>query len=401
MATLALEDGTIFHGESVGAEGEICAEVVFNTALTGYQEIITDPSYRGQMIAFTCTHIGNVGVNDADNESSRAQCAAVLAREITPTPSNWRAQKSLTDWLREQNVIALSGVDTRALTRHLRERGVMKGAISTRDNDAARLIAQARAWQGLDGRDLVREVTCDKAYVWDEATLVEFEFQTDDRRRMTEDALLSSSSLRPPSSVVRPHIVVYDFGVKHNILRRLVTYGCRVTVVPATTPARDALALEPAGIVLSNGPGDPAALPYAVEAIRELLAHKIPMFGICLGHQLLGLALGGRTYKLKFGHHGGNHPVVHLATGRVAITAQNHNYAVDADSLDPARVEITERSLNDGCVEGMRLKDAPVFSVQYHPEASPGPHDADDWFNEFVQSAIYNLKSAIHHAQTH
>jgi carbamoyl-phosphate synthase small subunit len=379
MATLALEDGTIFHGESVGAEGEICAEVVFNTALTGYQEIITDPSYRGQMIAFTCTHIGNVGVNDEDNESPRAQCAAILAREITTIPSNWRAQKSLPEWLREQNVIALSGVDTRALTRHLRERGVMNGVVSTRDEDVERLIEQARAWQGLEGRDLVREVTCAAAYVWDEATLEEFApSQTKDEGRRTKD-------LRHSSFVFRPHVVVYDFGVKQNILRRLVSYGCRVTVVPATTSARDALALEPDGIVLSNGPGDPAALPYAVETIRELLARKIPMFGICLGHQLLGLALGGRTYKLKFGHHGGNHPVLHLATGRVAITAQNHNYAVDAASLDPARVEITERSLNDGCVEGMRLKDAPVFSVQYHPEASPGPHDADDWFGEFVQ----------------
>ncbi|MCX7840336.1 MAG: glutamine-hydrolyzing carbamoyl-phosphate synthase small subunit [Anaerolineae bacterium] len=396
MAILALEDGTIFHGESLGAEGEICAEVVFNTSLTGYQEIITDPSYRGQMIVFTCTHIGNVGVNAQDNESPRAQCAAIIARDITTTPSNWRAQKSLPEWLRERNVIALSGVDTRALTRHLRERGVMKGAISTQDDDAARLVEKARVWEGLDGRDLVREVTCDEAYVWDEATLAEFEYKTDDRRLMTEDVRPPSSVVGRPSSVpsaslrasLRPHIVVYDFGVKHNILRRLVSYGCRVTVVPATTSARDVLALDPAGIVLSNGPGDPAGLPYAVETIRELLAHKIPMFGICLGHQLLGLALGGRTYKLKFGHHGGNHPVLHLATGRVAITAQNHNYAVDADSLDSARVEITERSLNDGCVEAMRLKDAPVFSVQYHPEASPGPHDADDWFKQFVQFAF-------------
>lgn len=385
MALLALEDGTIFHGESVGAEGEICAEVVFNTSLTGYQEIITDPSYRGQMIVFTCSHIGNVGVNDADNESPRAQCAAILAREITATPSNWRAQHALPEWLREQNVIALSGVDTRALTRHLRERGVMKGAISTQDDDPVRLIAQARAWQGLEGRDLVREVTCAEAYAWEAATPVEFEFQTDDRRRMPEDILRPFSVPGRRSAVVHPRIVVYDFGVKHNILRRLVSYGCRVMVVPATTSARDALALEPAGIVLSNGPGDPAALPYAVETIRELLAHKLPMFGICLGHQLLGLALGGRTYKLKFGHHGGNHPVLRLATGRVAITAQNHNYAVDADSLDSARVEITERSLNDGCVEALRLKDAPVFSVQYHPEASPGPHDADDGFSQFVR----------------
>ncbi len=411
MAILALEDGTIFHGESVGAEGEVCAEVVFNTALTGYQEIITDPSYRGQMITFTCTHIGNVGVNDADNESARPQCAAILARDIVRVPSNWRAQQSLPDWLRQHNIIALSGVDTRALTRHLRERGVMKGVVATRDDDAARLIEQARAWQGLDGRDLVREVTCDAMYVWNEAPLAEFDVGglTKDERPMTNDQrpMTNDESVRPSSFVVRPHIVVYDFGVKWNILRRLVAYGCRVTVVPATTCARDALALQPDGIVLSNGPGDPAALPYAVATIRELLAHRIPLFGICLGHQLLGLALGGRTYKLKFGHHGGNHPVLHYASGRIAITAQNHNYAVAEDSLDSARVEITQRSLNDGCIEGMRLRDAPVFSIQYHPEASPGPHDSDDLFSQFVQSLpVRNLQSKIcnlksRDAQTH
>ncbi len=375
-AMLALEDGTIFRGESFGAEGEVCAEVVFNTSLTGYQEIITDASYRGQMVTFTCSHIGNVGVNAQDNESSRAQCAAIIAREIEITPSNWRATKSLPDWLREQNVIALGGVDTRALTRHLRERGVMKGIVSTTDGDVVRLIEKARAWEGLDGRDLVREVTCDEVYAWDEATCAEFtlQVQPDDGRRTTEG--------------IRPHVVVYDFGVKQNILRRLVARGCRVTVVPATTNARDALALEPDGILLSNGPGDPAALPYAAETIRDFLARGIPIFGICLGHQLLGIALGGRTYKLKFGHHGGNHPVIHHATGCIAITSQNHNYGVDADSLDPARVEITHRSLNDGCVEGLRLKDAPVFSVQYHPESSPGPHDSDDLFGQFIQLVI-------------
>jgi len=417
MAILALEDGTIFHGESVGADGTVCAEVVFNTALTGYQEIITDPSYRGQMIAFTCTHIGNVGVNDADNESARPQCAAILARDIVRVPSNWRAQQSLPDWLRQHHIIALSGVDTRALTRHLRERGVMKGVVATRDADAARLVEKARAWQGLDGRDLVREVTCAEPYAWEEAPLAEFDVgeQMKDERPLTNDQrpMTNDESVRPSSFVVRPlsvpcpHVVVYDFGVKWNILRRLVAHGCRVTVVPATTYARDALALQPDGIVLSNGPGDPAALPYAVATIRELLAHKIPLFGICLGHQLLGLALGGRTYKLKFGHHGGNHPVLHHATGRIAITAQNHNYAVAEDPLDPARVEITQRSLNDGCIEGMRLRDAPVFSVQYHPEASPGPHDSDDLFNQFVQSLpVRNLQSKIcnlksRDAQTH
>ena len=388
MAILALEDGTIFRGESLGAQGEVCAEVVFNTSLTGYQEIITDASYRGQMVTFTCSHIGNVGVNEQDNESPRAQCAAIIAREIETTPSNWRAAKSLPDWLREQKVIVIGGVDTRALTRHLRERGVMKGIVSTTGDDAARLTEKARAWEGLDGRDLVREVTCGESYTWTEGTVVEFEPFARDLHPL----LSATGDYSPRSEAERggrvgvPHVVVYDFGVKRNILRRLVARGCRVTVVPATTRARDALSLKPDGILLSNGPGDPAALPYAAETIRDFLARGIPLFGICLGHQLLGIALGGRTYKLKFGHHGGNHPVIHHATGCIAITAQNHNYGVDADSLDPARVEITHRSLNDGCVEGLRLKDAPVFSVQYHPESSPGPHDSDDLFGEFIQS---------------
>jgi carbamoyl-phosphate synthase small subunit len=377
QATLALEDGTILRGSSYGAEGEVCAEVVFNTSLTGYQEVITDPSYRGQMIAFTATHIGNVGVNDADNESSRAQCAAVIAREIETTPSNWRATHAFPDWLRAQNLVAIGGVDTRALTRHLRDRGVMKGIVSTVDDNAERLIAKARAWQGLDGRDLVREVTCDEAYRWDETTIGEFE-------PFAQDAV--SGEWRVASGESKPHVVVYDFGVKRNIMRRLVARGCRVSVVPATMTATEALALHPDGVLLSNGPGDPAALPYAVDAVRGLLDSGLPMFGVCLGHQLLGQALGGKTYKLKFGHHGGNHPVQDMVSKRIAITAQNHNYGVDASTLDPRRVEITYCSLNDGCVEGLRLKDAPVFSVQYHPESSPGPHDSDDLFGQFIRN---------------
>jgi len=343
-ATLALEDGTILRGQSFGAEGEVCAEVVFNTSLTGYQEIISDASYRGQMIAFTCAHIGNVGVNEQDMESERAQCHAVIAREMETQPSSWRAQQSLPDWLRAQNVIAIGGVDTRMLTRRIRERGVMKGIVSTMDEDPNRLVEKARAWQGLDGRDLVREVTCAEVYGWTEGTLNEFEplSKTEDGRRKTE-------SVRPPSSVLRPHVVVYDFGVKRNILRRLVSHGCRVSVVPATTTANETLSLKPDGILLSNGPGDPAALPYAVSAVRELLDADVPLFGVCLGHQLLGIALGGTTYKLKFGHHGGNHPVQHIPSGRIAITAQNHNYGVDLHSLDAARIEITHCSLNDGC----------------------------------------------------
>jgi len=375
-ATLALEDGTIQRGESFGAEGEVCAEVVFNTSLTGYQEIITDASYAGQMIVFTCAHIGNVGVNEQDNESTRAQCAAVIAREIEPQPSSWRASQSLPAWLRQQNVIAVAGVDTRALTTRLRKRGVMKGIISTLDASAGSLVEKARAWEGLDGRDLVREVTCDETYAWTEGTLHDFQpFAADGVR---------TGGAASAAQAGRPHVVVYDFGVKRNILRRLVSRGCRVSVVPAFTKAAETLELRPDGILLSNGPGDPAALGYAVDAVRGFLQTGIPLFGVCLGHQLIGQALGGRTYKLKFGHHGGNHPVQHIPSGRIAISGQNHNYGVDADTLLDAAIEITHRSLNDGCVEGLRLKDRPVFSVQYHPESSPGPHDSDDLFGNFI-----------------
>ena len=377
IATLALEDGTILRGESYGADGQVCAEVVFNTSLSGYQEIISDASYRGQMIAFTCPHIGNVGVNEQDYESERAQCHAVIACEIETMPSNWRATQSLPDWLRAQNVIAIGGVDTRLLTRRIRERGVMKGVVSTVDDDAERLMQKARAWEGLDGRDLVREVTCDEMYVWAERTPSEF--------RPLPRSVRASPFAAEVQANGGAHVVVYDFGVKRNILRRLVSHGCRVSVVPAMTRSEETLSLKPDGILLSNGPGDPAALPYAANAVRELLESDVPMFGVCLGHQLLGIALGAHTYKLKFGHHGGNHPVQHMRTGRIAITAQNHNYGVELHSLDQRRVEITHCSLNDGCVEGMRLKDQPVFSVQYHPESSPGPHDSDDLFGEFMR----------------
>lgn len=383
-ATLALEDGTILRGHSCGAEGEVCAEVVFNTSMTGYQEILTDASYRGQMIVMTCPHIGNVGVNEQDNESSRVQASALVAREIERVPSSWRATRSLPAWLCEQNVVAIAGVDTRALTRHLRERGVMKGILSTVDDNAARLVEKTRAWAGLDGRDLVREVTCHEPYLWTESTLNEFAPFSP-----SPDALHQERG-----SGGEAHVLVYDFGVKRNILRRLIARDCRVTVVPATTTAREALALRPDGILLSNGPGDPAALPYAVQTVRDLLETGLPLFGLCLGHQLLGLALGASTYKLKFGHHGGNHPVQDLASGRIAITAQNHNYGVDAASLDHSRVEITHRSLNDECVEGLRLKGHPVFSVQYHPESSPGPHDSDDWFGAFVGLLMGSLDNS-------
>ncbi len=365
---LALEDGTIFYGEGFGAKATVVGEVVFNTSMTGYQEILTDPSYRGQMVVMTASHIGNVGVNPDDMESDRPQVQAFIVREISPVVSNWRAKESLPEYLARHGIPGLSEVDTRALTRHIRERGAMKAALTTEDVPAEKLIAMAQAWEGLEGRDVVREVTCPEPYNWMDGVIREFQphgFQPTDSHPF--------------------HVVAYDFGVKRNILRRLVDHGCRVTVVPAHTPAEEVLALSPDGIFLSNGPGDPAGVPYAAAAVAELLKTDLPIFGICLGHQILGLAMGGRTYKLKFGHHGGNQPVRDEATGVIQITAQNHNYAVDPESLDPSQVEITHWNLNDGTVEGLRLRNRPVFSVQYHPEASPGPHDADYLFARFVE----------------
>ena len=364
---LALEDGTLFEGEGFGAAATVVGEVVFNTSMTGYQEILTDPSYRGQMVAMTVAHVGNVGVNPEDVESWRPWVQAFIVREVSPLVSNWRAVESLPDYLARHGIPGLSEVDTRALTRHLRSRGALKAALTTEDVPADELLARARAWEGLEGRDVVREVTCAEMHHWTTGTLHQFQ-----------------PNLRAPSLDHPWHVVAYDFGVKWNILRRLVDHGCRVTVVPADTPAEQVLALAPDGIFLSNGPGDPAGVPYAAAAVARLLEADRPIFGICLGHQILGLALGGRTYKLKFGHHGGNQPVRDEASGVVQITAQNHNYAVDPESLDARRVEITHWNLNDGTVEGMRLRDRPVFSVQYHPEASPGPHDADYLFGQFV-----------------
>ncbi len=375
-ATLALEDGVVLHGAGFGAETTVVAEVVFNTSLTGYQEVLTDPSYHGQMTAMTAAHIGNVGVNPADVESARPWVQGFIVREVSPCASNWRATETLPAYLTRHGIPGISEVDVRALTRHLRTRGVMKGALSTDGTSAARLVELARSWPGLDGRDLVREVTCPALHAWEEAS----------------DPAWEAAPGHAPASDA-PLIVVYDFGVKWNILRRLTRFGCRVVTAPAATPAEEVLALAPDGILLSNGPGDPAALTYAVEATRRLLAAAaprrntacIPLFGICLGHQILGLALGGHTYKLKFGHHGGNQPVKDLMSGRVQITSQNHNYAVEAASLPP-QVAVTHWNLNDGTVEGMRLKDRPVFSVQYHPEASPGPHDADGLFLRFLDA---------------
>ena len=369
-AVLALEDGSLFDGEGFGAETERVGEVVFNTSMTGYQEVLTDPSYHGQMVVMTCPHVGNTGINDEDVESERPQVEGFIVREISPVTSNWRSQRTLHDYLSEAGIPGISGLDTRALTLKLRTFGVLKGVLSTRpDAQPEALIEQARAWEGLEGRDVVQNVTCDEVYHWREGVGAGWRFSTE-----------------KPDNPLR--VVAYDFGLKRNILRRLVDHGCQVTVVPASTPASEVLSLAPDGVFLSNGPGDPAGLPYAVETTRGFLDAGLPLFGICLGHQILGRALGGSTYKLKFGHRGSNHPVRDEATGQVQITSQNHNYSVDSDSLDCNQIEITHWNLNDRTVEGLRLRDQPVFSVQYHPEASPGPHDADPFFAQFVSMMV-------------
>jgi carbamoyl-phosphate synthase small subunit len=363
-ALLVLEDGTVFRGVGFGADGESFGEVVFNTALTGYQEVLTDPSYRGQIVVMTAPEMGNVGVNAEDAEAKQPACAGFVVRALSPVVSSWRAERPLARYLEEHGLVGVADVDTRALTRRLRTAGAQRGAVSTVTLDADALLERVRASQGLEGRDLVREVTTREIYTWDEPTWL----PPGERRDV------------PPADL---HVVAYDYGIKRNILQMLRDLGCRTTVLPAATPAAEALALGGDGYFLSNGPGDPAAVPYAAEAARELVASGKPVFGICLGHQILGLALGGRTYKLRFGHHGANHPVKDLATGKVEITAQNHGFAVDVESL-AGKAELTHVNLNDSTVEGMRLADRPVFSVQYHPEASPGPHDAAYLFRRFV-----------------
>ncbi|MEM7536487.1 MAG: glutamine-hydrolyzing carbamoyl-phosphate synthase small subunit [Chloroflexota bacterium] len=380
-ATLVLEDGTAFHGQAFGATTTVVGEVVFNTSLTGYQEVITDPSYRGQMVCMTLPHVGNTGINPEDVESDRPQITAFIVREVSPVVSNWRANDTLHDYLAANGIPGISEIDTRALTRRLREHGVLHAVLTTEPPASSKktvedLQVMAQTWEGLDGRDLVQEVTCQEAYHWVDGTRVEWTPVPAGRDNPINQTQQPNNE--------SPLVVAYDFGIKQNILRRLTSHGLRVTVVPASTPADDVLAMQPNGIFLSNGPGDPAGVPYASDSVRQLLDADIPTFGICLGHQIIGRALGGDTYKLKFGHHGSNQPVSDVDVSNVQITAQNHNYAVDADTL-PSNVEITHQNLNDGTVEGMRLKDRPVFCVQYHPEASPGPHDADLLFARFAK----------------
>jgi carbamoyl-phosphate synthase small subunit len=367
-ALLALEDGTVYRGRGFGAPVESAGEIVFNTAITGYQEVLTDPSYRGQLITMTAPEIGNVGINPVDFESARPWCAGFVVRQLSPAVSSWRAESDLGKFLADFGIPGIADVDTRAITRRLRETGAQRAVITRQVNDPAGAVERARKHPALDGRDLVCEVTAPAPYTWDEPLW-----------QGTGGA--APFGEKPP---VRHHVVAYDFGIKRGILRHLRSSGCRVTVVPASTSAKDALAHGPDGVFLSNGPGDPAALPYTVEAARELVKSKIPVFGICLGHQILGQALGGKTYKLKFGHHGANHPVMDLGTRKVEITSQNHGFAVDVGSME-GRAVLTHVSLNDKTVEGMRHDSLPVFSVQYHPEASPGPNDSCYLFERFTK----------------
>jgi carbamoyl-phosphate synthase small subunit len=371
-ALLALEDGRVFRGRSFGAPGERAGEIVFNTSMTGYQEILTDPSYKGQIVAMTYPLIGNYGVNDEDVESSKPQAEGFVVKEASKITSNWRSLKGLGEYLKEHNILGIEGVDTRALTRHIRTAGAMKSVLSTECLDEAVLVRKAQESPGLIGRDLVKEVTCQKLYQW--SAVKEREKQSD----------LGSDTRNSKDKVVF-RVVAIDCGIKTNILRMLDRSGCEVTVVPAHTSAEEVLTLNPDGLLLSNGPGDPAAVPYVAETMRKLIG-KMPIFGICLGHQILGLALGGKTYKLKFGHRGGNQPVKDLATGKVSITAQNHGFSVDSESLNKNEIELTHINLNDHTLEGMKHKTHPVFSVQYHPESSPGPHDAAYLFDDFIHS---------------
>lgn len=351
-AILALEDGRIFRGVSFGASGERFGEIVFNTAMAGYQEIITDPSYKGQIVAMTYPLIGNYGVNDEDAESYKPFVEGFVVKEYSKIASNWRSKETLGDYLKRHDIVAIEGIDTRALTLHIRQAGTLKAALSTVETDEKKLIEKAKASPGLIGRDLVKEVIHPKKFDWN------------------------------PKGKYK--VVALDCGIKYQQLKELAKVNCRVSVVPPTTPSKEILALKPDGFFLSNGPGDPAAVQYVVKTAQELIG-KLPIFGICLGHQMLGQAFGGKTFKLKFGHHGGNHPVMDLKTRKVAITVQNHGFCVDIDTLNKKEIEITHINLNDQTLEGMRHKKLPVFSVQYHPEAAPGPRDAEYLFGKFVE----------------
>jgi carbamoyl-phosphate synthase small subunit len=369
VAKLALENGTVFTGESFGTPSEVTGEVVFNTSLTGYQEILTDPSYAGQIVTMTYPLIGNYGVNLQDLESTKPQVAGFLVKEYFDFYSNFRATGSLGDWLTSHKIVAVQGIDTRMLTKMIRTVGAMRGIISTLDLDDESLVRKAKRSPEMTGQDLAKVVTTSAPYGWAEVDRTPFALKP---------------NLKSKLNGKRWNVVVYDYGVKQNILRRLTCYGCKLTVVPASFPAERVLEMDPDGIFLSNGPGDPAAVRYGIQNIKKLVGKKA-IFGICLGHQLLALALGGRTFKLKFGHRGANHPVKNLLTGEIEITSQNHGFAVDPNSLDPKTIDITHVNLNDGTNEGLRHRELPIFSVQYHPEASPGPHDSDYLFAQFIE----------------
>ncbi len=372
-AILLLEDGTVFEGNSFGAKGQKCGEVVFNTSMTGYQEILTDPSYNEQIITMTYPLIGNYGTNNRDLESRRVFASGFIVKENCQYPSNWRSRTSLSEYLKKNNVVGLEGIDTRKLVKHIRTKGAMKGIISSTDLNTNKLREKLQGYPGLVGRDIVKNITTRKTYSWN-------------------DGIVDVPTLSEHRSEKKYKVVAFDFGIKHNILRLLCSHGCDIKVVPADTSAKQVLSKKPDGVFLSNGPGDPAPVSYAIETVRKLLG-KVPIFGICLGHQILALALGGQTYKLKFGHRGANHPVKNLLTGAVEITCQNHGFCVDIDSLKNKGVELTHINLNDNTLEGIRSEKLSAFSVQFHPEASPGPHDSRylfEWFTELMNRTITN-----------